>query len=114
MPEHQPQNILFVRAQRHADADFMGALPRGEGRDAVNSDRGEDEREQPECADKSSSNALGETGNLLARFERGHIEHYQIGIQFMDRILDRLAESQRITRRPRNYDYRQDGREYDP
>ena len=36
-------------------------------------------------------------GKLLAQFECGHIEDHQVGIQIMDRTLDRLAERQRIT-----------------
>jgi hypothetical protein len=79
----------------------MRALSRGVGRDAVNSHRGQNQSEQPERSYEGSGNALAKAGNLLAQFERGHIEHYQVGVQVMDRILDRLAERQRITRRPR-------------
>jgi hypothetical protein len=66
----------------------------------------QDQRQQPEGADKRSRNALAEAGKLFAQFERGHIEHYQVGIQFEDRFLDRLAERERITRRPRKDDHR--------
>ncbi len=65
MPEHQPQNVLLAGAQNHADADFMCPLSRGVGRDAVNSHRGENQSEQPECAHKSPRNAQGEIENLL-------------------------------------------------
>ena len=74
----------------------MRALARRVGSNAVNSHRCEDQREQPECAHECSGDALTDAGDLLAQFERGHIEHYQFGIQVMDGLLDRLAERQRI------------------
>src|SRR3984893_5163519 len=75
----------------------MCALTCGVGRYPVNSDRRHNQLEQPECSDKGSSNALAEARKLFAQFERGHIEHYQVGIQFMGCFLHRLCESQRIS-----------------
>ena len=74
----------------------MGALAGGVGGDAVDSYRGEGQREEAECADESAGDALREAGDLVARFERRRIEDNQIGIQFVDGGLERLAESRRV------------------
>ena len=51
---HELENIAALGAQRHADADFAGALAYEEGDYAVDSDDSEDEREGREGAEQGS------------------------------------------------------------
>ena len=46
--QEQAQHIARLRAERHANADFTGALHHAVSHHAVNSDRGDDERDQRE------------------------------------------------------------------
>jgi hypothetical protein len=66
MPKYQAQNVMLGGTQRDADTNFMGALPRAVRRYAVDSDRCQDQGEQPECPDKGSSDALAKAGKLIA------------------------------------------------
>ena len=79
--EDHAQHVLLACAERHADADFMRALARGVGGDAVDSHGRENQREQTERADKCSGNALREAGDFLARFQSGDVVDDKIGVR---------------------------------
>src|SRR4029453_12711734 len=52
LPNDQSEHITSLRAERHADADFLGALRDGVSHHAVDAERGEQERgEAEDCKD---------------------------------------------------------------
>src|SRR6266446_5791863 len=57
LPEHQPQHLARLRAQRHAQPDFAGALCDGIGQHAVNSNRRENQCERAEQSKQSRTHA---------------------------------------------------------
>src|SRR5437879_3951658 len=57
--EHQPQHLARLRAQRHAQTDFTGALRHGIGQHAVDSNRSQDKRERAKEAEQCGAHARG-------------------------------------------------------
>ena len=66
LAEDQAQDVLTLRAQRHANADFLRAQSDAVGHDAVNSDGREDQREGAEDAEKHQSEAARRDGIVHA------------------------------------------------
>ena len=56
--QHEADDIATVRAQRHAHADLAGAPLHGVGRDTVQADRGQYQREDAEHASHLRDRAL--------------------------------------------------------
>ena len=71
--------ISLTSAQRHADADLVGALPGGVGHHAINSNARQNQRQQAERPREDHRDALEDAAHLHVRLESGHVEQRQIG-----------------------------------
>src|SRR5271155_2293581 len=68
--ENLEQNFALLRAQRHADANFVGALSYEVGDYAVDADAGEQERDDGEGSEKNCGKTLG-GGGIADDFRHG-------------------------------------------
>ena len=96
------ENIAALGAQRHADADFAGALADEEGDDAVDSDDSEDERERCEGGEQGSDRSW--RGGCVGQNRRHgfHFADGRFGIQRSREGAEGLFELRRGGRRAKD------------
>ena len=99
-PHHEAQNILPLCAERHADADLVGAARHVVGHQPEEADRGEQQRE-------AAKQRVGLREELLlneALFDlldlRRHIHDREVRIDLPDRFADRAHDARRRARGP--------------
>lgn len=88
-PAEEDQDIPRSRAERHGHADLVRALRDGIGKDAVQSDRGEQQREQRERAEQDG---VLRRHRQLARhdlFDRLDLRHWLVLVDGPDRVRSR-------------------------
>ncbi len=89
LPQHLAKHIALSSAERHADSDFMGALPGGVGHHTINSHGGQKQGQQSECTREDRGNALKDISHLHVLLESGHVVQRQVGIEAVNRLLNR-------------------------
>ena len=83
--QHEADHVATIGAERHAHADLAPAARHGIGRDAVEADRGEHQRNDAEEAGKAGHGALLVEGPRHLFLERADGVHGQVGIRLGER-----------------------------
>src|SRR5216683_48371 len=84
MGEVEAKHFRAVRAERHANADFVGSLSNGIGGDAVEANRGKDQRDGAKQAGETGYGALLVEGKLNLLLHGPDAVDGQIGIKFRE------------------------------
>ncbi len=79
-----PNDIALSSAERHADADFAGALCDGVGHDAVESDDGEQRGKETEDGGEAGDHALGGERVVDLDFGGAHGVDGNVGVKIAD------------------------------
>ncbi len=98
LAQNEAQNIARLSSKSHANADFVSALAGGVSENAVDSDAGENQRNDAKAADENAGKALCGGVELNARIESSEIEERQIGVKGVNGALNRRNESEGIAR----------------
>ena len=83
--QHHADHAAAIGAERHAQADLAPAARHGIRRDAVEADRGEDQRNDAEQAGEAGDGALLVEGPRHLFLERADVDHGQVGIRLGER-----------------------------
>ena len=106
--ENPPDDVAGGRAERHPHADLPRPRRDRLGDQAVDADRGEEERDAREKRKKRRAEALAREGPRGPSLQRHDVEDRHVGRESLDLPADRGGEDRRIAcrlhedRRPRS------------
>src|SRR5262245_7369867 len=107
MPDDQQfQDVAASRAERHSDAYFARALRDSVSHHAVNSGRGEDQREDAEAAQKYAEHPEGHDHAVAHLSHRFDIEDRLVTVNRLNLAPDRRGQGQRLRPRARDQSHR--------
>src|SRR4030095_11738963 len=104
--DQQLQDVAASRSERHSDAYFARALRDGVSHHAVNSGRGQDQREDAEAAQKYTEYPEWHDHAVADLSHRFDIEDRLVAVNRLNLAPDRRGQGQRLRPRARDQSHR--------